>query len=716
MYAAQMGVEMALQALVLGSNTAGFDSTTFNEAPTNPGRRSCSTGETTKLSQLRSWRAQYHNTNLGLWHLMTNCYPPSGTVGIAYVGALCHQYGVGWSNFIRNGGTWEVLAHEIDHNFGAGHTFDFPNAVGGIMDYGDGLYQGVYQFHPVHRDEVCSEIQSSMRGNRGVQDCWAAVADPTPRPTAPTPRPTAPTPRPTAPTPRPTQVIPTPRPTNTPRPTLEPTQKPIIAGGTIFQWRETGTYGDCSVSCGSGFRTEVVQCVAYDLATCTSVNLNTADTSTCTTDDFSSCDSQVVSNGFCMNGCKPAPNTITCNAGSCGGNTCGNGILNKDEYCDTALDACCNDSCTGWRTTPQCQATNCNVEAAVMDYGSSNEDARLFTFQGGRFAIYPNMGSNTPTDVFPLSMIEGLDASFQDGVDAAASFYDEMIFLFKDDTWVVVDLGEMAQLGGLRDVDDYFNLNSQFSASGKVDAVLSYYWTLDMISDDLTAEFDWQTSQQGPSNQATLEWENLAAFPAEIAPGQINAAVRNPQDGRLRFYKGCNSVTWREGSSDVTVAETRAWPSEDYEPECQVENCAQCNTANTARCDTCIDGYRRKRRGRLCKPPKNFVDITFDDADYTTALMQHTLGHASGSADNGGWGYTGTIVDGAFGYGLHLDGNQEFQLQPHTFPDVTSNWKISFMWKPEQWRRERMLTIYRTDRTGYIEEFMIDFAHESTTG
>merc|ERR1719336_3512679 len=129
----------------------------------------------------------------------------------------------------------------------------------------------------------------------------------------------------------------------------------------------------------------------------------------------------------------------------------------------------------------------------------------------------------------------------------------------------------------------------------------------------------------------------IAAYKAKCS---VIPAERAPQDGRLRFYKGCNSVTWREGSADVTVAETRAWPSEDYEPECQVENCAQCNTANTARCDTCIDGYRRKRRGRLCKPPKNFVDITFDDADYTTALMQHTLGHASGSADNGGWGYT----------------------------------------------------------------------------
>lgn len=79
--------------------------------------------------------------------MLTNCYPPSGTVGLAYVGVTCTSYGTGWSNFLSSPGSWEVAAHEIGHNFGATHTF----SSGGIMSY-DGKKE--YHFTSQNPTEV----------------------------------------------------------------------------------------------------------------------------------------------------------------------------------------------------------------------------------------------------------------------------------------------------------------------------------------------------------------------------------------------------------------------------------------------------------------------------------------------------------------------------------------------------------------------------------
>jgi len=66
----------------------------------------------------------------GIWHLLTNCYTPSGTYGLAYVGATClfdldAQYSIGWSSswFGKLEFQLMTVAHEIGHNFGALHSF-----------------------------------------------------------------------------------------------------------------------------------------------------------------------------------------------------------------------------------------------------------------------------------------------------------------------------------------------------------------------------------------------------------------------------------------------------------------------------------------------------------------------------------------------------------------------------------------------------------------
>jgi hypothetical protein len=91
------------------------------------------------LTRAELWwsdRDQDKNNNgkpSGIFHVFTNCFPPSGTVGLAYVGTVCSRSlnNVGWTNAGRDnaGATWEVYAHELGHNLGASH------AKSGFMSY-----------------------------------------------------------------------------------------------------------------------------------------------------------------------------------------------------------------------------------------------------------------------------------------------------------------------------------------------------------------------------------------------------------------------------------------------------------------------------------------------------------------------------------------------------------------------------------------------------
>ncbi|KAJ1981364.1 hypothetical protein H4R35_000755 [Dimargaris xerosporica] len=81
-----------------------------------------------RLSDFSQWRGSKGKDSAGLWHLMTNC--PTGTeVGIAWLGTLCltkanqqpggYTSGTGISAVSRE--EWQIVAHEVGHNFGAIH-------------------------------------------------------------------------------------------------------------------------------------------------------------------------------------------------------------------------------------------------------------------------------------------------------------------------------------------------------------------------------------------------------------------------------------------------------------------------------------------------------------------------------------------------------------------------------------------------------------------
>ena len=90
-----------------------------------------------------------------------------GTAGLANVGQLCKSGNVGVSNLGGGCGqtvspelTWRTTVHEIGHSLGASDVISESGAFG-IMDYGDGFFEGVTQFHPVNRPQICSVLTSA---------------------------------------------------------------------------------------------------------------------------------------------------------------------------------------------------------------------------------------------------------------------------------------------------------------------------------------------------------------------------------------------------------------------------------------------------------------------------------------------------------------------------------------------------------------------------
>ena len=95
--------------------------------------------------------------------LLTNCYPPPGTIGLAWIGTLCTRYNTGLSTF-TDSSTWLTVTHELGHSFGADHSFEEGQGrTGGIMDYGDGTLNGETQFNSRYRQrEICGQISKNV--------------------------------------------------------------------------------------------------------------------------------------------------------------------------------------------------------------------------------------------------------------------------------------------------------------------------------------------------------------------------------------------------------------------------------------------------------------------------------------------------------------------------------------------------------------------------
>ena len=86
-----------------------------------------------RLSYFSAWRAQQPANGIGLWHLMTACATSGSSagseIGVAWLGTVCMTdssssggqtvSGTGVSSYTSQ--QWQVMAHEMGHNFGAIH-------------------------------------------------------------------------------------------------------------------------------------------------------------------------------------------------------------------------------------------------------------------------------------------------------------------------------------------------------------------------------------------------------------------------------------------------------------------------------------------------------------------------------------------------------------------------------------------------------------------
>jgi hypothetical protein len=165
-YAYQLNIYLTVDNLYIKTSSGGE---AWNNAASDTAG-TCAQSINDKLDNMRLWAKSGGGrpTEQGLWHLLTPCYY-SGTVGLAYVGVLCEMnsgYHTGVSGFAFGSccSDWGTFAHEVGHNFGADHSFeDGQGATGGIMDYGDGLLNNIYQFNTKYRkDQVCNEVNNNI--------------------------------------------------------------------------------------------------------------------------------------------------------------------------------------------------------------------------------------------------------------------------------------------------------------------------------------------------------------------------------------------------------------------------------------------------------------------------------------------------------------------------------------------------------------------------
>ncbi|TFK19898.1 zinc metalloprotease [Coprinopsis marcescibilis] len=153
-----------------------------------------------RLSLFSAWRGvgSRPDDGNGLWHLMSGC-PTGVEVGIAWLGTICRTTTSGSANRAVSGTAvstsgrqeWQVVAHEIGHNFGAIHDCTTTCAQGDLsccpLTSNTCATQNQFIMSPVAQDgdkvfSPCSlgNICSLMSGVAGDSTITTCLVDPDP--------------------------------------------------------------------------------------------------------------------------------------------------------------------------------------------------------------------------------------------------------------------------------------------------------------------------------------------------------------------------------------------------------------------------------------------------------------------------------------------------------------------------------------------------------
>lgn len=475
-YRPQLGIEMILDPESIIDQEGLFDEQMTSQFPLGCSANPSISGY---LQSLAGWRSSVKSGNKGLWKLLTDCFPPPGTIGIAYVGTLCRNYGVGVTTWTGDR-TWQTDAHEIGHIFGAGHSFEEgQGSTGGIMDYGDGLLNGVYQFNEQYRKfEMCGIISSTMES---YPECWATLS---------------------------------------------------LDGTQWFDWvratdaSDVNTLGECLPLKGQyRYKTTQYLCERTD-ATGTTVVDN--DFCSLVQKPYQNHESHQISN----EGCSA---DIT-------GFTCGNGFIDPGEECESNLPTgnpagnCCVNC--QWSTTPECIPQSTNVDAAAVHNGILYMFTNDLVY---RFSSVDaiNADSGYPRSI--STAFPGLAAtSFTENIGAAAIRPgSNVLYLYQGLDFVAYDLS----LNMVTETGDISNsLSTTPENCGRVDAAVAFSEHMFLFCESVfnIVPYGGSWTHFRPAHDLEFEWpQSVRNFLSAAAHDEITGTTLFWNSGqRVKWFGG----------------------------------------------------------------------------------------------------------------------------------------------------------------------------------